>query len=379
MSAQFTFINPATTSPTQVYFTGNPIAIEVHKLVSADKILCRCKLGGTLFYEAILTPNTAGNATFYLQDILQTKLGFEAITNFNVFFHQETIKTFTFEFLTKTGATITGDPADILTMQVSRGMLDRLTFINTPDQMQRDGVGKWTILNNYPDNYKLASKELITLSFKCVDIAPVLVRVMYKMYYTGGGDDINQITSISGIGGPIVTTSTSFDWNDFPTATKVEIFVRREDTMAKISNTLTFIPNRANYPYQQQFVYLNALGGYSSLITTGKQSVKDAVSESVVETFLPYNAPLTQASSTVYGVEQKSEFTVETGFKTPDYIRRIRDFFASPQRFLIYDGNILPIRLKNESREFPKDGANIDSIKFTYMLDFDNKGYTQVI
>lgn len=133
----------------------------------------------------------------------------------------------------------------------------------------------------------------------------------------------------------------------------------------------------ANYqPYTRHFVYLNSLGVVETLTTYGKGSHELSLFFEQAERYLPTHYQVQDGQFVNYDLSLQQQVTVATGFWPEAVVQTWNDFYRSPFRFRLVDGQALPIGVVSKSIKQAKDGDTLFGHQFEYVYLYKDDFYT---
>lgn len=144
----------------------------------------------------------------------------------------------------------------------------------------------------------------------------------------------------------------------------------------QLSVVYRFVLNYAYQPYARYLSYLNSLGAIDTLVTYGKGSAELQLFADQAERYLPANYEPLEGQYVDYNLATQQTISVTTGFKTAGELRRWKDLYRSPFKFLHTDGKPRPIGLISRSVKQAKDGDNLLAHSFEFTELFRDEYYT---
>jgi len=157
---------------------------------------------------------------------------------------------------------------------------------------------------------------------------------------------------------------------------------------AGISISMTYEIDHTPRPHERCFAFVNSLGGFDHIRTTGTLSPKIEFAGGEFER--DKKLVITDTGDGLYNTHEplKSQFNlsesetikVSSGPTTRQMVDLFRDFRLSPLKFeyLIQNGTpkYVPILIDDKSMSFPKTGEYPYTVEFTYRYAFNNRVYT---
>ena len=133
-----------------------------------------------------------------------------------------------------------------------------------------------------------------------------------------------------------------------------------------LSVTYRFVLNYAYQPYARFLSYLNSLGAIDTLTTYGKGSQELQLFAEQAERYLPASYDPLEGQYVDFDLAIQQSTSVTTGFKSAAELRRWKDLYRSPVKFLHNSLPAKPIGLVSKSIKQAKDGDN----QFAHSFDF---------
>ena len=133
-----------------------------------------------------------------------------------------------------------------------------------------------------------------------------------------------------------------------------------------ISEFRTYTLNKDHYPFKKVFLYLNSLGGFDTLVCTGKSKYTLRTSMQSVEKILPYNYTTTDFERETLNKSGQQTVNFSTGLiKQKETADRLQDFLISEEVCLVDSEKNRYIRV------------DIDAGNFTIDDETDTKHYIE--
>jgi hypothetical protein len=147
-----------------------------------------------------------------------------------------------------------------------------------------------------------------------------------------------------------------------------------------VSEKRTYILNAITAPYVRYFLYLNSVGGYDTLLCTGKSTTESKIERSVVQKHLPmdYNALDGELEVNESVFQKVSDHS--TGFLKgsygKEYQQSLLDFMNSRRVFEITSGQRVPVLVDKATVRYSEDESNEYYLRFTVQEAYVNHSYT---
>ncbi|MGJ1335658.1 hypothetical protein [Sphingobacterium siyangense] len=123
-------------------------------------------------------------------------------------------------------------------------------------------------------------------------------------------------------------------------------------------NVLTDSPG-----YVRFFLYQNSLGAYETIFSYGKKSISYDI-EKNSSAISQDNDLLENGENIDFGISLLEKVKVNTGFKSQDEIKAMRDFFLSRDKLMYADGRWWPVSISSSSIDEAADGNGLYALSF---------------
>ncbi len=147
----------------------------------------------------------------------------------------------------------------------------------------------------------------------------------------------------------------------------------------RISEIRTYIIDYTPFAYPRYFLFLNSLGGYDTLRTTGVQENSlEYERQSVTKALMPdFTTRDHELSSFLVG--ENVIYKSNTGWRTLEEMAWLRDFMLSKQVFLINYNVLVPMVITSTSVHQKTDGVELYYMEFEYRRSYISELYTREI
>lgn len=380
------------------WFTKNPIYLAL----SADdpgtkqnlSFICRVfveenYLSGSYSQKADLEqPAFNGETVFQVQQIIDAYVSAHLpIYNQTVVTRAENIfKRFYLEFLEKYGNPAT--ESSVKQVTVSYALLGGLSFIeyatnnffssylpNTKPFLSWQPVNK-QVFKDQPEflYFIVNSFEVTDLSLKIVinhkdgtttEKADVFTQAgvnRYEVYIFPAGFnqiDVQQIAD---------------DESNASEITSYILYVEDQDENI-ISEFRTYTINNDYEPFKKTFLYLNSLGGFDTLVCTGKAETTLKTSMQAVEKILAYNYSTTDFERETLNKSGEQTVNFSTGWITKEQAERLQDFLISEEVYLDTGTRYIRVEVNAGTYKIDDETDTRHYISGTYQLA-ELKNYT---
>ena len=156
---------------------------------------------------------------------------------------------------------------------------------------------------------------------------------------------------------------------------KYELWLEDDDA-AVISEVRTYEVEQDTAPYTRYFLFLNSLGGFDTLRTTGFGKKETTTEREEVELFLPDTYDLIQGQFRLSNVESRNSSEVSTGHYSKAYVDYLQEMLLSTQVYEITGGRRVPVIIKNQTVTLHTDKVNLWYIRFQVQSAFSNTSFT---
>lgn len=136
-----------------------------------------------------------------------------------------------------------------------------------------------------------------------------------------------------------------------------------------LSAEYTYVIDRFR-EWPRYFVFLNSLGGYQTVYTYGKMTPETDRTKEDIKKQVPYATAAISGGFLENNIRIQDKYTVNTGYTSKRDNVLLKDFFASPDKFYLYQGRLIPIGLDTDTLQLAKDGdLNFASFQFYPLYD----------
>jgi hypothetical protein len=216
----------------------------------------------------------------------------------------------------------------------------------------------WANLTGADINIKLRIELFFDGGSQPYTIAPQLAAKWQKYYIAVGYDATNVDANLP-----------SGKSCSYYTATVVD------ETGNFLSVAYTYVPDKFR-EWPRYFIYLNSLGGYSTLYTYGKGQASTDRSKDDIKKIVPQAQAATDGVDKENNIRIRQKCTVNTGYTTKSDIKLLGDFMVSPEKYFVVDGRLVPIGLTNNSINEAPDGDNLNATAFEFYPLYEGTVFT---
>ncbi len=142
-----------------------------------------------------------------------------------------------------------------------------------------------------------------------------------------------------------------------------------------LSVPYTYVPDKYR-EWPRSFIYLNSLGGYSTLYTYGKGQPGTERSKDNIKMIVPQAQAATDGNQKENNVRIQQKCAVNTGYTTKNDIRLLNDFLVSPEKYYATGGRLLPIGLSTSALNEATDGDNLNAASFEFYPLYEGDVFT---
>lgn len=152
------------------------------------------------------------------------------------------------------------------------------------------------------------------------------------------------------------------------TLDRYEVFCRSGATI--VSEVRTYILDYSKNIYRRYFLYQNSLGGWDTLVTTGKKEEELSIDTESQERYLPPNhSPLEQPSRVVQRTAEP-EVSISTGYQSKAMMQALQDFLLAREIYTIRPQNnrleLTPVEVDLRNATILDEEENLQSFRFSY-------------
>jgi hypothetical protein len=231
---------------------------------------------------------------------------------------------------------------------------------------------KWVSINQVEKLFFLCQTEMTRLSY----------RVSY--FYLDGTSQLSQafsaidlppdkgVVELTVSPGIIDGAATKPDQIDF-----YQVWIEYQSE--RISEIRTYHIDYGFYENPRYFLFLNSLGGYDTLRTTGDQ--EDTLEYDRVSISKILSADFTEMdheNATGY-VSESLVYKANTGWRTREEISWLRDFFLSRQVFLLNVNKLVPVVVTTTQARHRVDKEELYYLEFEYRRSYVSEYYSREI
>lgn len=142
-----------------------------------------------------------------------------------------------------------------------------------------------------------------------------------------------------------------------------------------LSEVRTFELDFDNHEFRRQFIFKNSLGGFDTIMCTGKSNFEKEYSKEVLEFSKPMIPGTASISKKEYNARESFYGNHATGYFEKSLVLWIEEFFSSDVIFEIEQGIFKPCRISSTSIKLDNEEDNMISIDFQveYLTNFKKK------
>jgi hypothetical protein len=164
-------------------------------------------------------------------------------------------------------------------------------------------------------------------------------------------------------------------------ANKLPVYytLRLKDESGYISAAYTYVLDYTFLEWSRYFVYLNAYGAFQTLATTGQAQMGITRNKEDARLDRPAAQIAASGEYAEYNITIQENGTVNIGYSraTRRSTQLLRDFAASPSKFLYQDGRIIPIGISSAGFKDAPDGTDLYSGSFEYFHLMEETRYSE--
>lgn len=201
------------------------------------------------------------------------------------------------------------------------------------------------------------------------------------VFSDGSGSQVYQILPQTALAGRKYRVAVGFDQLNItallPTGKGCSSYTVRVISAAGalLSTTYTYsIDVKREFP--RYFIYRNSIGGFQTLYTWGKGQAETTRKKEDVKRL----ATSLQAAHTGTAVETdiriQRKQTVYTGYRSRRDIVLLDDFLLSDEKYLVYNGRLIPVGISTDSLKQAPDGENLNGAAFEFYPLYDEVVFT---
>jgi hypothetical protein len=254
----------------------------------------------------------------------------------------------------------------------------------------RQGSSFWAKLtyNMYfltwqPKDKKVSINQMEKLFFLC---QTEMTRLSYRMdfYYLDGTSDLSVAFSAIDLppdkGVVELTVSPNIIKESSSKPTQIDYYkVWIEYQSIRISEIRTYHIDYAYAENPRYFLFLNSLGGYDTLRTTGDQEDTLEYDRISISKILPADFTEMNHESATGSINESMVYKANTGWRTREEISWLRDFFLSRQVFLLNVNKLVPVVVTTTQARHRMDKEDLYFLEFEYRRSYTSEFYSREI
>lgn len=358
----------------------DPVARDNYELICVTEILDGSvyeKLG-----EDRLTPDTANQATFYLQGLLAPQLTAEftwpEIVNAHSAARANHIRQYRL---------IYAETYDDVVKQLSAAAVYYACLGGLDYKMIAGLDGSTWGMLDYITSYKAwltwrpvskyinltQPEKLYFLVYNNIS----LIRLKIKIYYTDGTNSGSQtLATVS----PVTRYSVYefmvgygvIDFAKFSAKTVSSYEIWLEDGSAAVqTQTMTFVIDPKTYRHERVFLFKNSFGAFETFRATGRKTHMNELERLLLDKS-DREINLTE----VYAAFEQQTFTINSGWISRDTKNWLRELFLSGEVYEILNGYKFPIIITTDKNDLFDDDNYMYDIKLDYKYNFKDKYFS---
>ncbi|MEH0154031.1 SprB repeat-containing protein [Limibacter armeniacum] len=122
-----------------------------------------------------------------------------------------------------------------------------------------------------------------------------------------------------------------------------------------VSERYRYVMDNNHQQFELTMVYQNSLGGFNALRCTGKSAYKVRTQTDEIERNLNYDYKVIDGETEVVQKMGERSITFSTGYLTKAEADSLQDFMLSRKVYLIRDGELLPVTIKDSTYKVAED------------------------
>lgn len=145
-----------------------------------------------------------------------------------------------------------------------------------------------------------------------------------------------------------------------------------------LSPAAAYIVDDRPFTYKRFFLFKNSLGAHETFHTYGRKSIMYEISKTNASLLPSLNFVLEKGGDFDFDISLQEKEKINTGWKSKDEIKAMRDFFLSTEKFTLVNGRWWPISVTSNTIEEFQDGNGLYALTFeisiqhTQEMFFDN-------
>jgi hypothetical protein len=215
-----------------------------------------------------------------------------------------------------------------------------------------------------PEYLHFLPNSFTLTSFKCV----------VKVLYSDGTDGVHVFHTQTGVLRfevyciPAGHDQLELTQYSFKTITGWQLWVADPDDTI-ISEVRTYALRTDYQAYRRYFLYLNSLGCYNTLATTGRAKRTLDPDSQQIERILPANYAISDGAITILSKVGKPALQLSTGYGlSREHLLALQDFLISESVVLVENGRYLPGPVKDKTQAVLQEGDTLDYLDFEFEL-----------
>jgi len=380
-------VDPGAADFDKVFFDKNPVPLDLYETANGSqdnyKIFVDVKVedqAGSGSYNSkiklAIPPDSNGKSHFELRQAFRGVLSADPpnLSTGTLGRLKDRIKLFIVQYgdiyddLTQPGSLITTVPSIIMMGGLAKRSYPDIDFFSQYLPTYKKFMS-WAPVEKYIDDY-----QEDYLNFWIYDQDITTLKLMIKAYYDDDTDQSNATRILNGVeygqlflipAGP--SNSGANLVNSGKNMIKYDLWLTDQND-AVISEVRTYKITEFKHPNTRYIMFLNSLGAYEVIRTTGQSEEMADFEREILQKNLTYNYNALDGEYQISNVSKTNRFIYSSGYFTGRYsdqwLEHMQELYLSQKVYDVTDGLRVPIIIQSGSMQVKKDADNKRSIRF---------------
>lgn len=380
-------VNPGAADFDKVFFDKNPVPLDLYETANGSqdnyKIFVDVKVedqAGSGSYiskmQVAIPPDSSGKSHFELRKAFRGVLTADPPNQSTGTMGRlkDRIKLFIVQYgdiyddLTQPGSLITTVPSIIMLGGLAKRSFPDVDFFSQYLPTYKKFMS-WAPVEKYIDDY-----QEDYLNFWIYDQDVTTLKLMIKAYYDDNTDQSNSTRILNGVeygqlflipAGP--SNSGANLVNSGKNMIKYDLWLTDQND-AVISEVRTYKITEFKHPNTRYIMFLNSLGAYEVIRTTGQSEEMADFEREILQKNLPSDYSSLDGEYQISNVSKTNRFIYSSGYFTGRYadqwLEHMQELYLSPKVYDVTDGIRVPIIIQSGSMQVRRDSDNKRFIRF---------------
>lgn len=133
-----------------------------------------------------------------------------------------------------------------------------------------------------------------------------------------------------------------------------------------VSEERNYVLDSDYFPYRKDFLFLNSMGGFDTLVCTGKTKTSLQTKQQSVEKILPYNYATSDFEKDILNKSGMQKMDFSTTYISKQLAERLQDFLISPEVYLLENNRFIRVEIQAQTYKVDDENETLWYIEGTY-------------